>query len=430
MPNADADRGPAAPRPPAPPPAGTLTRLRRWFWRPPRAHGEVIEDRTVSYLELFYDLVYVVVISQAAHPLATHASPRAVLDFAIVFGLIWIAWANGSLYLELHGREDGRTRAFTFLQMAVLAQLATFTADAAGASGPAFARVYAIFLAVMTWLWYTVRRQDGPEYMAATGAYLVGMLLSIGAMAASAGLPAGPRLAIWALVDVGWILGMQAMGRRRDEQFAAGVRATDSLVERFGLLTIIVLGEGVVGVVNGLNAAPHDATSILTGLTALGVGFGLWWIYFDVVGRRLPRQAGGPLTSWMTSHLPVTMAIAATGAGLAGLIAQAHVPRTPGPLAGLLAGAVALALVGLTWTARTLADFELLGAVFRPTTRAMLAGAGAALFIGWLRPAPWLLALGLTGVLAAIWLLAVLRYVQVDAWARDPRARDGAGEPP
>ena len=49
-------------------------RFKRWFWRPPRPHGEVITDRQVSVLELFYDLVYVAVIGQAAHHLAEHVS--------------------------------------------------------------------------------------------------------------------------------------------------------------------------------------------------------------------------------------------------------------------------------------------------------------------------------------------------------------------
>ena len=92
-------------------------RFRRWLWRPPRPHGEPIAGRTVSFLELFYDLVYVAVVSQAAHHLADHVSPRGVAEFAVVFALIWIGWINGSLYLELHGREDGRTRAVVFVQM-------------------------------------------------------------------------------------------------------------------------------------------------------------------------------------------------------------------------------------------------------------------------------------------------------------------------
>ena len=49
-----------------------LTLFKSRFWQPPRAHGDVIEDRTVSFLELFYDLIYVVVIARAAHTLAGH----------------------------------------------------------------------------------------------------------------------------------------------------------------------------------------------------------------------------------------------------------------------------------------------------------------------------------------------------------------------
>src|SRR3954451_2964845 len=105
------------------------------FWQPPRAHGEVIEDRSVSFLELFYDLVYVVVISQATHALAANVSWVGVGRFAVIFGMIWIAWLNGTLYQDLHGRDDGRSRVFVFAQMMLLALLAVYTADAAGASG-------------------------------------------------------------------------------------------------------------------------------------------------------------------------------------------------------------------------------------------------------------------------------------------------------
>jgi hypothetical protein len=82
-----------------------------------RPHGEVIEDRTVSFLELFYDLVYVVLVGQLAHTLAEDVSWSGVLDFVVVFGLIWIGWFNGAQFHELHGREDGRNRSFIFLQM-------------------------------------------------------------------------------------------------------------------------------------------------------------------------------------------------------------------------------------------------------------------------------------------------------------------------
>jgi Bacterial low temperature requirement A protein (LtrA) len=55
---------------------------------PTRSHGAAIVDRRVSFLELFYDLVYVAVIGQAAHQLAEHLSVRGVVEFAIIIGLI------------------------------------------------------------------------------------------------------------------------------------------------------------------------------------------------------------------------------------------------------------------------------------------------------------------------------------------------------
>ena len=175
----------------------THGRFKRWFWRPPRAHGEVIADRQVSDLELFYDLVYVAVIGQAAHHLAEHVTVRGLAEFAVVFALIWIAWINGSLYLELHGREDGRTRSIVFAQMGILVLLAVFTADAADGSGRGFAVVYATYQVVQTGLWYSVWRQDrrdDSEYQALAGRYVAGMGVSAVVILASALLPATPRL--------------------------------------------------------------------------------------------------------------------------------------------------------------------------------------------------------------------------------------------
>src|SRR4051794_2224073 len=117
----------------------TQSRFREWFWRPPRAHGEVERDRVVSPVELLYDLVYVAAISQAAKTLAANVSTQTFLQFALIFGLIWLAWINGSFYLELHGRDDGRTRSYTFIQIGILALMAVFAANATQADGPAFA---------------------------------------------------------------------------------------------------------------------------------------------------------------------------------------------------------------------------------------------------------------------------------------------------
>lgn len=396
--------------------------FRRWLWQPPRAHGDRIVGRTVSFLELFYDLVYVVVVSQAAHHLADQVTSRRFAEFVVVFVLIWVGWVNGSLYLELHGREDGRTRTVVFAQMIVLVLLGVFTADAAGDSGRGFALVYASFQALLTWLWYAVYLEDRHghrEFLAATKAYITGIGVSATVMFVSAALPQGPRMVVWACVALGWIGGFAALGHPA-VGLNRGLLPTGSLVERFGLFTIIVLGEVVFGVVDGISASRRDFNTITTGIVALVIGFGFWWIYFDLVGRRPPRPSAGALTTWLLGHLPITLSITAAGAAMVSLIGHAHDARTPVPTAWLLAGSVALGLVALIVTTRMLSDAERLAVVYRPVNAAMAVGAGAALVAGWLRPAPWLLALSIVVILSVLWFVAVSRFLHAGAWGEEP----------
>lgn len=73
----------------------SLTKAMKRLWQPPRTHGETVENRRVSFLELFYDLVYVVLIAAAAHNLADDLRWVAVGEFIVVFSLVWIAWVSG-----------------------------------------------------------------------------------------------------------------------------------------------------------------------------------------------------------------------------------------------------------------------------------------------------------------------------------------------
>lgn len=406
-----------------------VRQFRRWFWQPPRAHGEIEVERRVSFLELFSDLVYVVVIAQAAKTLAGSVSVRGYLEFLVVFGVIWVAWANGTLYYELHGREDGRTRTYVFVQMAILALLAVFTGRAAGDTGQAFAAVVIAFLGVMTWLWYTVRRQDRPEYMGTTARYLVAMIASMLVMAVSIALPVDARLLVWGLFCIAWLVLMASLGWASSRRGSAiGIVPTDSMVERFDLLVIIVLGEVVTGVVSGLAGGEQDVTAMGTGFAALLVGFGLWWIFFDVGGRRLPRPDGLATNLWMELHFPVAVAIVGAGAAMVGLIEHAHEPQTPAATAWLLSGSVALLLVALAAMTRSLADYRRYLGVFRPLALAMLLAAGLALLIGWVAPAAWLLALLLVAILAGLWLFAVVRLFKTGTWTA-AGAQSESGEP-
>ena len=97
---------------------------------------------------------------------------------------------------------------------------------------------------------------------------------------------------MWAVVVIAWIVGFAAGWALRG-RLEPGLPPTDSLVERFGLFTIIVLGEFVFGVVDGLSPPDRDALTITTGMIALVIGFGFWWLYFDLVGRRPPAARSG-----------------------------------------------------------------------------------------------------------------------------------------
>ena len=211
-----------------------------------------------------------------------------------------------------------------------------------------------------------------------------------------------------------------ATARRRDRRADGQCARTDSLVERVGLFTIIVLGEVVFGVVDGLSSSDRDGMTITTGMIALAVGFGFWWIYFDLVGGRLPRGEGHATVRWLLSHLPITLSITAAGAAMVSLIGHAGDARTPPSTAWMLSGAVTIGLLAVIVTVRALADAERLDEVFRPLGVALAAGAAGALVVGWARPAPWLLALLLVGILTVIWCFAVARFLRVDAWGEEP----------
>ena len=392
-------------------PAGMAKRFRGRFWLPPRPHGEVIEDRTVSFLELFYDLVFVVLIARAAHTLAYHLSWRGVADFAIVFGLIWLAWINGTTHHELHGREDGRSRTFIFIQMLLLALLAVFAGDATGEGGVGFATTYVGLQLVLTWLWYTVRRQDSQEYMAITARYLAGMLGSTLVMGITIFLPSGARTIGWAIFVVGWVIGAMLQFGSSGEM---GIGVTDSMIERFGLFTIIVLGEVVVGVVNGLSEVERTGAAIATGLLGLIVGFGIWWTYFDYIGRRLPGENRMDLARWMLGHLPISMSIAAAGAALVSLVEHAGEPAAPVAATWLLSGSVALGLLSMAQVMGSLQDFRRLPTLYTPVVVAMVAGAIASLTVGIWRPTAWLLVLALAAIHSVIWFFAFDRWLRLE----------------
>jgi low temperature requirement protein LtrA len=381
-------------------------RLRRTLWQPPRPHGEQPRERVVGPLELFYDLAVVVLVAQAARHLAVHLTWRGLGEFAVVFTLVWIAWANGSLHHELHGRDDVRSRSAFLLQILALVAMGAFIPEAGGARGAAFAISAGVLFTILTALWLLAARGDSPQYRRPSRLFVTGTAACAVLLVGTAFLPASARMLAWGLIDVAYLTGFVAVMFATPAE-ATAVLVTDALVERFGLITIIVLGETLTGVVAGLAREPISGLTLSVGLVAVVVGFGAWWTYFDFAGHRHPRPDPPATLRWLLSHLPLTAAIAAMGAAMVSLVDHAHDGRTPAATAWVLCAGTAVVLGATMLVAATLQDWRRDPGLYRPLAGLCAAVAVGCLGVGGGRPAPLLLGVALVVLLCIPWVFAV-----------------------
>lgn len=384
-------------------------RLRADLVRSPRPHGEVLSDRTVGPLELFYDLVVVVLVAQAARHLAEHLTVRRLGDFAVLFAVVWIAWLNGTLHHELHGREDVRSR-LTFLgQLLLLVPLGVYVPDASGVHGRAFGVTAALLFGYLTVLWWRAGRGDTPEFAAPSRIYVGGTALCAVMLAASTALGPDGRLVAWALMGCVYLGVVAVVMRVASPQVADTIQVTHALAERFGAFVIIVLGETVTGVVTGLSVDPTDPMTLAVGLTAVLVGFGSWWTYFDFVGHREVRRTRAATTIWLLGHLPITVAVAAMGATMVTLVDHASVDRTSASASWMLCGGAALILATVVGVMTALRDWREERDLFRQIAVACLLAGLFALAMAPIRPPPLVLGVSLVATFGAPWTFAVLR---------------------
>jgi low temperature requirement protein LtrA len=280
----------------------------------------------------------VVLVAQDARHLAVHQTWRGLADFTVVFVLVWIAWLNGSLHHELHGREDVRARSTFLLQILVLAAMGAFIPEADGGRGAAFAVAAAVLFAVLTGLWLLASRGDRPEYRRSSRIFVSGTAACAVLLAGTAFLPASARVLSWGVIGAAYVARFAGVLLTANTAVTSALTITDALIERFGLLIIIVLGEILTGVVAGLASQPVGPLTLSVGFVAVVVGFGAWWTYFDFAGHRQPRSNIAASMQWMLSHLPLTAAVAAMGAAMVSLIDRCRAVRHDariGELAGL-----------------------------------------------------------------------------------------------
>jgi low temperature requirement protein LtrA len=383
-------------------------RLRRSLWQPPRPHGEQPRERVVGPLELFYDLAVVVLVGQAAHRLAGHLSWSGLGEFAVIFTLVWIAWANGSLHHELHGHEDARARNTFLLQILLLVALGAFIPAAGGPRGAAFAVTAAVLFAVLALLWLLAGRADRPEYRQSSRRFVVVTAACAVLLAATAFLPASVRVWAWGGIDAVYLAAFTVLIVVATPVQAAALAITDALIERFGLLIIIVLGETLTGVVQGLASEPIGPLTLCVGLIAVVVGFGAWWTYFDFAGHRHLGAKRADMLRWMLGHLPLTAAIAGMGAAMVSLVRHAHDGRTPAGTAWLLCAGAAAVLCATMLIAVSLEAWASERWLYQPLARTCVVVAVLCLGVAALRPAPVIVGLALVVLLSIPWVLAVV----------------------
>jgi low temperature requirement protein LtrA len=329
----------------------------RVWWQPPRRAGDRIEHRQVTFLELFYDLVYVALIAELSHSLSNHISWKGLGGFAFLFVIVWWAWLNGSLYHDLHGNNDIRTRVFTFLQMITVVSMSVFAHDALGETSIGFALSYAVFQLILSYMWWRTGVYDEAHRPLARP-YIASYLLSTLLFTCSVFVEPPARFYVWGMALLLSLLAPLYMRLRQaspevQEQIDLSMNISNSLVERFGLFTIIVLGEVIIGIVSGVNEH-HDLTLQIAATAMLGmlIAIGLWWIYFDLISQHRPFQHMTIVFMWLYLHLFLTISITAVGASVLNVVKHAADPL-PSDVRWLLLSAIAMTLVATAFLTRT-----------------------------------------------------------------------------
>lgn len=342
-------------------------------WQRAVLRDEGDAHRPVGWVELFFDLVFVVIISVLAHDLEGSARADGILLFVLQFVAVFWVW-NGFTYyterFESHGLEN---RLFIFLGILTVAGLAVWGEDGLGHNYPGFAASFLLARGLNIAMWLRAGRHER-RFRRAAGGFTVGYLASAVLVGVSLVVDERWRLALWGLAVLVDIASPAVTARF---QFGLPGISRDKFPERFGLLTLIVLGEVVTSVIQGVatanEASEVSASTILDASLGLAIGFGLWWVYFDFVARRATRPDFVIALVWVYLHIAMLIGIVLAGVAISGAL-LAEDDAEPTRLLLLAIGATLLVIALLELTLDRAAD-EPTGAILSPALKAAVGGA-------------------------------------------------------
>lgn len=312
----------------------TVSRSVRPFYRPMRPRRRDEPHRAATPLELFFDLCFVVAVAQAAsslhHDVAEGHLRHAVTSYLMVFFAIWWSWVNFTWFASAYDTDDDVYRITTLVQICGALILAAGVPPAfAGGNFTVITYGYVVMRLAAVVHWTRAAAGD-PRHRAAARRYAIGVsVVQLGWLLRLL-LPAEWGLASFVLLVLADLL-VPAVAER------PGMTPWHPrhITERYGLFTLIVLGEAVLAISmaiqTGLDAGEHDLWS----LAAAGavIVFALWWLYFDrpiEAPDRLPYSL-----IWGYGHYLVFGAVAAVGAGLGATVdVERHLAHISGTTAG------------------------------------------------------------------------------------------------
>jgi low temperature requirement protein LtrA len=303
------------------------------------------EESRVTPLELFFDLVFVLALTQCTALMADNATWAGIGQGMLVLGVMWWSWVGYAWLTSVVNPEEGAVRLVMFAAMAAFLVVALCVPGAFGDEGLLFAGAYAIVRFSQIGL-FLIASRDDPELRHAVWGLLISTALGTGLLVAASFADGALQTALWVLalaLDMGGPLLIDPGGWRLEPGHFA---------ERHGLIVIIALGESIVAIGVG---AEHGVTAGVVAAACVGIVIAatLWWLYFDVVAlvaeRRLSNAAPGrerntTRDSFSYRHLPMVAGIVLLALGLKKTLEHVGDPLKVVPAAALLGG-VAVYLV-------------------------------------------------------------------------------------
>jgi len=303
-------------------------------------------ERHASWLELFFDLVFVLAVAKVAAVLAKETDLVGFLKYVALFVPVWWSWVGYTFYADRFETDETQYRVMMFAAMLAVAALAVTLGGAFTGEGDAAVIVCYVLVVLVLVALYARTAVHVPLARALAWQYILGLGGTAAILLASLLFQPPLRYGVWAAAIVlALITPFLNIRQTRIIPFDL-----DHIPERFGLFTIIVLGEAVIATANGASGVPWNLMTI--GVAALGFAMAacIWWINFEFVEDDAIRSDRlFPRFVYLYGHFFIVASIVAIGIGVEHAIKEADYPRLPLPTLALFGGGIAAYIAAITF---------------------------------------------------------------------------------